>query len=431
MVGHTLRLTLAYILKNRRLFLFGLILGVIAAFFVVNFGPKLLKNNNSKTIGLAGNFTVANLPLVIQDEISFGLTKIMPDGSASDAAALSFTATDSGKTYLFNLKDNLFWQDGKRFSASDVNYNLADVKITPLDDKNVRFDLAGPFSPMPAIVSQPLFRPGLIGLGAYRVKSLKSTGRFLHNISLVKNDETILYKFYPTESALITAFKLGEVDSVITENLTGLNNYNKEEKINYNKQAIAFFNTKTGVTSEKNFRQGLLYGLSELSGFGEPSFGPIAPTSWAYSQSLKRYKINPDLAKSLLKKSDATQSGELKLTTTLALRSVGEELKKMWEQLGLKINLETSDIIPENFEVYLTYVEIPADPDQYPLWHSTSLLNISQYKSPKSDKLLEDGRQSVDIKTRKQIYFDWQKAITEDAPAAFLFFPKIYTVSRN
>ncbi|MEK7127663.1 MAG: hypothetical protein AAB838_02995, partial [Patescibacteria group bacterium] len=99
--------------------------------------------------------------------------------------------------------------------------------------------------------------------------------------------------------------------------------------------------------------------------------------------------------------------------------------------LKSKINLETSDIIPENFEVYLTYVEIPADPDQYQLWHSTSLLNISQYKSPKSDKLLEEGRQNTDVKIRKQIYFDWQKAITEDAPAAFLFFPKIYTVSRN
>ena len=422
MVGHTLRLTLAYILKNRHLFIFGLVFGVFTALFVVNFGSKLLKSNNSKTIGLAGNFTVANLPLVIQEEISLGLTKILPDGSATDAAALSFTATNSGKTYLFNLKDNLFWQDGKRFTSSDVNYNLADVKITPLDDKNVRFDLAGSFSPMPAIVSQPLFRPGLIGLGAYKVKSLKSAGRFLHNISLIKNGETILYKFYPTEPALITAFKLGEVDSIITENLTGLNNYHKEEKINYNKQAIAFFNTKTGVTSEKNFRQGLLYGLSEFSGFGEPSFGPIAPTSWAYNQSLKKYKT---------KKSDATQSGELKLTTTLALCSVGEELKKMWEQLGLKINLETSDIIPENFEVYLTYVEIPADPDQYQLWHSTSLLNISQYKSPKSDKLLEEGRQNTDVKIRKQIYFDWQKAITEDAPAAFLFFPKIYTVSRN
>lgn len=431
MVGHTLRLIVAYIIKNNRQFIVGLVVGIIGVFAILKLAPIVAKNNRKIVIGLTGNYTVANLPISVQEKISFGLTKILPDGSATSAAAMSYKSTDSGKIYQFTLNNNLFWQDKLPFKPGDVNYNLADVKVTIPNDQSVQFELASSFSPLTTVVSQPLFKPGLIGLGEYKVKSVKSAGRFLQSIVLEKGEENILYKFYPTEPALKTAFKLGEVDTIIAENKTGLDEYIIEEKVNYSKQAVAFFNTRVGKTAEKSFRQGLIYALSEFSSFGEPSNGPVAPTSWAYNPNLKKYKTNIELAKKDLGDSSASESGGLRLTATLALRPVGEELKTYWEKAGLKINFETSDVIPENFEVYLAYVEIPVDPDQYSLWHSTSPINISQYKSPKSDILLEEGRQSVDQKVRKQIYFDWQKAITEDVPAAFLFFPKTYTISRN
>lgn len=431
MVRHTLRLIFAYILKNYRQFLFGLVVGIIGVFTLLKLGPVVIKNNRKIVIGIAGNYTAANLPISVQEKISFGLTKVLPDGSASPAAALSYTSTDSGKIYQFILNNTLVWQDGLPFSSRDVNYNLSDVKVTTPNDQLVQFELANSFSPLITIVSQPLFKPGLIGLGGYKVTSIKSAGRFLQSIVLENGEEKLLYKFYPTESSLKTAFKLGEVDQIIVENKVGLDKFIIQEKVNYSKQAVAFFNTRAGKTAEKSFRQGLIYALSDFSSFGELSFGPIAPTSWTYNPNLKKYKTNIEVARKDLRKISASESGELKLTTSLALRPLGEELKRNWETAGLKINFETSDMIPDNFEVYLTYVEIPVDPDQYSLWHSTSPINISQYKSPKSDILLEEGRQSVDQENRKQIYFDWQKAITEDVPAAFLIFPKTYTISRN
>ena len=71
------------------------------------------------------------------------------------------------------------------------------------------------------------------------------------------------------------------------------------------------------------------------------------------------------------------------------------------------------------------------DPDQYTLWHSGQMNNITNYKNLRIDKLLEDGRQTVDIQSRIKIYADFQKYLLDDAPATFLYFPDIYTVTRN
>ena len=74
---------------------------------------------------------------------------------------------------------------------------------------------------------------------------------------------------------------------------------------------------------------------------------------------------------------------------------------------------------------------MPQDPDQYVLWHSDQRNNITHYKNLRIDKLLEDGRSISDIEKRKKIYADFQKYLTDDAPASFLYFPKEYNLSKN
>ena len=54
-------------------------------------------------------------------------------------------------------------------------------------------------------------------------------------------------------------------------------------------------------------------------------------------------------------------------------------------------------------------VDIPKDPDQYSLWHSTQTsTNISHLKNARIDKLLEDGRTELDQEIRKKIYLDFR-----------------------
>jgi peptide/nickel transport system substrate-binding protein len=80
----------------------------------------------------------------------------------------------------------------------------------------------------------------------------------------------------------------------------------------------------------------------------------------------------------------------------------------------------------------LSALEIPPDPDQYPFWHSTQTqTNITGFSNVKIDKLLEDARQEIDTEKRKTIYADFQRRITDEAPAVFLYYAKSYTIKRR
>ncbi len=99
--------------------------------------------------------------------------------------------------------------------------------------------------------------------------------------------------------------------------------------------------------------------------------------------------------------------------------------------LGINTKIKVINNPYADFQALLATQEIPSDPDQYLFWHSTQTGNISRYKSPKIDKLLEDGRKTLDKTERKDIYFDFQKSIVEETPAIFLFHPTVYTISKD
>ena len=67
-------------------------------------------------------------------------------------------------------------------------------------------------------------------------------------------------------------------------------------------------------------------------------------------------------------------------------------------------------------------VDIPKDPDQYSLWHSTqATTNISKYKNPRIDKLLEIELSLIKIQGKN--IFRFSKILVEDVPAIFLYHP--------
>ena len=124
------------------------------------------------------------------------------------------------------------------------------------------------------------------------------------------------------------------------------------------------------------------------------------------------------------------KQSRIELATIPSLLSYAEEIKEDWEKLGLEVKVKSVFSLDE-FEALLITQEVPVDPDQYLLWHSTQKMNISGYKSPKIDNLLEEGRKTLDQEKRKEAYLDFQRFLVEDTPAIFLFHPTLYTVSRN
>lgn len=451
-------LVFGYIRKHFFFFISGIVTGSLAVMFLPAISGRLVTQNQSAIVGLVGNYTVSTLPLEVQEKISYGLTAIGPSGEVLPAISDSFESTDEGKTIIFNLKNNLFWQDGTKLSSRDINYRLKGVRIDKTTDK-ITFHLNGSFSPLPAILSQPLFKTGitrslpylpktlnralfengLVGLGEYQVTAVRSKGRFLSEIDLKRSSDNFLlsYKFFPSEKIALLALKLGQVTQVSNvydaKVFLRNNDYRVSERTLPNTQAMLFFNNNESLFSDKKIRQAFTYALPDTWSQGQTARTPLPLNSWAISGSSKKYPHDLSSALTLLGEtaSSSAQTYNLTLTVNPLLMPSADQILSSWKETGINANIETADFLPGRYQAYLTLVELPPDPDQYFLWHSTQRTNISNYKSPKTDKLLEEGRKTLDRKTRLRIYSDFQKAITEDSPAAFLFYPTVYDVKRK
>jgi len=436
---YIVRLIGAFFSRFKALIIIGTVLG-ITFFFLLKYLLPYVSGTRTLKIGMTGRYTVSELPNPILEMIGDGLTKLDPNGNVEPDLASSWETPDKGKTWTFRLKDNLTWQDGKKVVSSGILYQFSDVTIERPDDKTVTFKLQNPYSAFPAVVSRPTFRSGLLGTGEYKVTSISTNGSIVEQLTLQKKDESkIIYKFYPTEERTKLSFELGEVDQVIDIfNPYPLNSWPKI-KININSNTgeyvAVFFNTQDKVLSEKNLRQALSYAINKDLFGEERAISPISIDSWAYNPQVKPYDYDPIKAKSMLddyKKSAKLSEISINLTTTPILLTQADMIVKDWQAVGVKVNLQVISQVPSEYQAFLTIFDIPDDPDQYTVWHSTqTATNITHYQNPRIDKLLEDGRSEIDLESRKKIYLDFQRFLVEDSPATFLYYPSTYTISRK
>lgn len=436
----------AYFKKWRKTILASFALG-LAVFVAIYLGWGVivpgLPFNQHLVIGMVGAYNTDNLPMEVLSEVSRGLTYIDDSGSPKPDLANDWNVKDEGKTYIFHLKKNIYFSDGENLSSKTVVYNFSDVKIERPDKYTVIFKLKENYSPFLVTVSRPIFKKGFVGVGNYRVSSIDVNGSFVNSVILISNkvkNKTLTYQFYPTQEALKNAYVIGDIDKAIGLESINFKNINfesfantKVDKTTDTKHLVTlFYNTQDRVLSDKRFRDALSYSIPDSFSSGKRNYGPIPPSSWAFQDS--NYQKDYAHAKLLLGQSQNASEGgklELSLQTLPQYEDVAKEITKSWENIGVKTKIKVVDSLPTNFQVFLGDFRVPRDPDQYTLWHSNQANNITNYKSLRIDKLLEDGRQTVDLQSRIKIYSDFQKYLLDDAPATFLYFPYNYTLTRN
>lgn len=434
-IRYYVRLIQAFWRKHRRIIIISLGITLLLIFFL----PKLVSFSfirRQQKIGFVGRYNLSNLPYEITSLISYGLTIPLPDGSVEPGLAESWEVREDGKIYIFAIKDNVFWHDGSRVISKDIDYNFSDVSVSVLDNKRIRFELKEAFSPFPAVVTRPVFKNNLVGLGDYQVKSIQKSGQIIRRLILQpktdRNKPNLIIHFYPNEEAAITGYKLGEVDSledIFSPNeLENWANTEIKPTIKYDRYSAIFFNTQNEKFVDKPVRQALAYAIEKK--WQPRALSSYNPNSWAYNSTVKTYDLDLENAKSLIGQNESPVD-KIHLSTVPSLLSVAEEVKKAWNELGVETEIGLIQSTSEDFEVLLVSQQIPRDPDQYVLWHSTQATDLSQYKSPKLDKLLEDGRKTLNQEEREAIYQDFQRFLVEESPAIFLFHPTVYSVKRK
>lgn len=394
-------------------------------------------------IGLVGEYQIQNPPSEITSLISNPLIDINDKGHITPLLINSLDISKDEKTYRFHLKRNMYWSDKKAFTARNISYNFKGITMKVLDDFTIEFHLSQKLAIFPIYLTRPLITYPLVGIaGLYDRQSYKASKGILQEITLIPNKKdlpTIIYKMYTNDDALVSAYKRGEIRSFetskksISDQFKQWNNSTIKQSIDYSQIMTLFFNTSAGILEDKDFRRALIYATPHETAYGQSANGPIVPTSWAYYSNLKQYAYDPEKAKGIIeKKQTASSSATLSLNTFYDYITVAEDIKKNFEAVGVKVNLKVLSYIPADFEMLLTAWNPPNDPDQYFYWHSTQKEgNITHLKDVKIDKYLEDGRKYIQIAQRKAVYQQFQKALVDEAPANFLYYPFVYEVRRK
>lgn len=427
----------ALVSKHKTLILYAAILSVLIISLAPRLVPLLKRFRPVPTIGMVGRFRQSELPLSITRKMSQGLTAIDQHGFAAPDLAKNMTTSDDGKTYTFTLDSSRRWQDGTPVVSDDIQYDIENVTTQRPDTQTLIFELKESFAPFPTVLSKPIFKTGMVGTGEYRMKSVKKNGEYVEKLTLISsNNQLLAYRFYRTTQDLVTALKLGEISDI--EDLNNISDipswkqFQVQPTLHEDRYVAVFFNTKDENLSEKSYRQALSYAIPDKPDGDRRALSPINPNSWAYNPQVKPYNTDVGQAKELLQAVFGdNELPSMELTTFLSYLPEAESIAKAWTDLGIKTQVKVATSIPTNYQALLIGQQIPPDPDQYLLWHSTQPTNITHYASPKVDKLLEDGRKTIDQEKRTEIYRDFQRFLLEDSPAAFLEHITTYTVVRK
>lgn len=318
----------------------------------------------------------------------------------------------------------------------------------------------------PSSLREAEFNQNPIGSGPFKMKTFAPAAK---TIELVANKDYYLgrprldefdFKFYDNSTQALTAFAQHQVTSpgrlmpqdldetVATDPHLALYNLTLPE------EATLFFANDDARLSDKPLRQILSRSLDRTAiaeaatgGQGTALTQPILPGQTGYTTKYALTALAPDAAAQALDEAGwkATGAGGLRVKdsrkleftlTTLAggeLEAAAKTVAAQYAKLGIHVTvnavakdqLQQTYMRPRNFQMLLYGVNLGADPDVYPYWHSSQAkdpgVNLAQYNSADADRALEAGRIKSDALVRQGKYEAFLKAWNTDAPAAVLY----------
>lgn len=338
--------------------------------------------------------------------IYVGLTETTADGRTLPVLAESWVISEDGQTYTFTLKPNLKWHDGQPLTTSDVAETIrqvsdpetkspfladwAGVTVDVKDERTIAFHLDAPNAPFLATTDLPIIpihisnvdlQQSLIGNGPYAFENSKTKDDQITEVRLKSFEawpggrpyiNQLVWRFYDSTPDLVKDYQNGQVDSFAewssaTPNLSGA-----VFRLPSQRHRLLFLNTARDNIKDVNNRKHLLDG-TKLD-------NPIT----------LKIITQPSLA------------GHQDFVAQL----------KVWTDLGITVNLEQLDSVAlldridsHDYDVLFADIDLRADLDIYPLWHSSQRgaggYNFAQLDDKETDQKLEEARRTLDLNKRR------------------------------
>lgn len=361
-------------------------LGAALALRVSGSEGVVLSGGSTYTEGVAGtsqriNPLFASANAVDQDLVQLvfaGLVRIAPDGRVIPGLAAEPRISDGGRTYTFQLRQGLRWQDGEPLTSRDVAFTIRQltdpdfrgdpalaepwlgVDVQAPDDRTIVIQLrqaSGPFVARNAtlgILPEHLlrdlspeelynapFNSAPVGAGPYKLDRVDS-----REARLVANDTYYLgrpniseltLRFFPDYSSAVRAMEAGDIggllvrDSVSEETMTALSDVKgaSVEQLQRASQVLLYLNTDNVFFQDERVRRAVSLAIDRdgmveraFAGAATASASPVAPGTWAYAREFDLTGPNIEEARNLLR-----EAGWIAHPTTGILTKDGEEFR--------------------------------------------------------------------------------------------------------
>jgi len=385
-------------------------------------------------------------------------------------------------TYIFHLRDDAVFHDGRKVTARDVVYTFRSLmdgsirttksgtyrlieSVEAPDERTVVFKLKEPFGPFlwnltrgaigivpegspPNVASQP------IGSGEFKFVRHVADGE----VVLQRNDayygnkpkiSTVTFKIVP--EAIVRALELrkGSVDIALNalppdtvEVLKKSESLRVMQAPGTTYQYVAF-NLRDPLFSDVRVRKAFAHAIDRekiirylLRDQARPATGVVPIGNWSYAEHVSTYPYDPKRARDLLL--EAGKAG-LSFTYRTSTDETGRLLATVFQQqlkeVGIQMTIQSNepatfsaDIEKGNFQAYSRrWIGGNNDPDIFNLiFHSTMMppngANRGFYANPEVDRLIDFARRETDMEKRRLAYQQIQQILSDDLPYVSLFY---------
>ena len=432
-------------------------------------------------------FASTNSEKVLSRLMFSTLSTVDYSGHVGLGLAASIVPDSTGKVWTVTIKDDLEWSDGQPITLDDVLFtvnlikdptintiydsNFAGVSVERVEDTLV-FALPSSYADFDSTLNVPILPEHILGetpsgqLMEHNFSTNPVTsGAFSFNAmqSVSSDGERIIYlaanpyyykskpmlgsfaiHTYPGLNQIVQAVASSEVTA--TAELSASYRDQFPTELIYEKQTaiasgvFAFLNVTSGLLNNVTVRQAIRQGINidEIRSVLDYEF-PLDYPILESEIELKTYPelpaYNLDVAKQKIAAAGlAGQTLRLATIDTGYFPALAEQFQTQLTELGfsVKVDIYTPSqefllnvVQARNYDILLYEVELGADPDPFPYYHSSqassSGLNLSNYANSLVDDLILGARTSMNPDTRTAKYENFLTRWVDDVPAIGIY----------
>lgn len=392
--------------------------------------------------------------------------------------------TPSPTTYVFHLREGLVFHDGTPLDAEAVAWNFERMlnpdnnlarrseinvisEVEVVDPLTIRIELTNPYSPFLSVLTdragmmisptavQELgddFATNPVGAGPFTFEAWDRNNRLTFSAFSdyweegLPQLEAVEYRIFPDPTVRLTNLRTGSVDIIDSVPPQSLASIRRSRDIEiYEVAGLGYeyldLNTARPPFDQESLRQAVAWAVDReslvrtiLRDTAAVAHGPCPASLWCHDPEFRPYQRDPEKVAELLEEAGVPDgfSFELIMANDSIDQTIAQLLQAQLADVGITMEIRTVDLSALSsalrggeYQAMLVGWSGRSDPDGnlYVEFKTGAPVNFRKWSNAEVDRLLEEGRASLDQSERYDIYRRVQELVAEGSPLVFLYTP--------